>query len=425
MFPATCALPGAAAAWLRKNEVIPMGIEDEPRVAIYCQDSLGLGHLRRNITIAGDLLRKLPSSAVLLFADSPVAPFFPLPDGMDYVKLPSLCKVDVGRWEPTRLRAATSLLRNLRRELLLNGLHTYRPDLLLVDHMPAGALGELLDALTQLKEANPGCAVVLGLRDILDAPEVTRGAWWREGAYDAIERFYRKILIYGMREVFDTGAAYGLPQPPEGIEYCGYVVADPAVPPPAAPSRPGSTSRRFVFVSAGGGGDGFTLMHCYLMALRYLADRVDFDSLLSVGINAPECTRRALAAAAEGLPVQLVNHVPDGPALLAAADLAVCMAGYNTVAEVLRQGKKALLVPRRGPSAEQRTRARLLAARGLVDVIYPEQLSPEFLGERLVEDLRGADSKLRHVPLNMHGAERAATCLALMLAQRAACQAHA
>src|SRR5437867_4067826 len=266
-----------------------MHFEDELRVAIYCQDSLGLGHLRRSITIADHLMRHLPNSAVLLFADSPVAPFFRLPDGMDHVKLPSLRKVDAGRWEPTQLRVSTSMLKRLRSGLLVNGLQTYRPHLLLVDHMPVGALGELRDALTQLKEGNPDCAVVLGLRDILDAPEVTRRVWSQEGAYDAIEHFYRKILIYGMREVFDTGTAYELPQPPEGIEYCGYVVADPAVPPPAAPSRPGSTSRRFVFVSAGGGGDGFTLMHCYLMALRYLADRVDFDSLLSVGINAPEC----------------------------------------------------------------------------------------------------------------------------------------
>src|SRR5262249_46335452 len=206
--------------------------EDELRVAIYCQDSLGLGHLRRSITIADHLLRHLPNSTVLLFADSPVAPFFRLPDGMDHVKLPSLRKLDAGRWESTRLRASTSMLKKLRSGLLVNGLHAFRPHLLLVDHMPVGALGELRDALGQLKESNPDCAVVLGLRDILDAPEVTRRAWAEEGAYDAIEHFYRKILIYGMREVFDTGAAYRLPKPPEGIEYCGYVAADLPAPAP-------------------------------------------------------------------------------------------------------------------------------------------------------------------------------------------------
>ena len=45
---------------------------------------------------------------------------------------------------------------------------------------------------------------VLGLRDILDAPEVVRQRWLVEGAYDAIERYYDTVLVYGKREVFDA-----------------------------------------------------------------------------------------------------------------------------------------------------------------------------------------------------------------------------
>ena len=74
------------------------------RVSIYSQDSLGLGHLRRNIVIGGTFLEANKDSNVLLFADSPVAPFFELPDRMDYVKLPSIRKVSAGCWEATRLR---------------------------------------------------------------------------------------------------------------------------------------------------------------------------------------------------------------------------------------------------------------------------------------------------------------------------------
>src|SRR3989441_13324399 len=73
------------------------------RVAIYSQDSLGLGHLRRNTVIGGALLEATADSALLLFADSPVAPFFPVPERMDHVKLPSIRKVTAGCWEATRL----------------------------------------------------------------------------------------------------------------------------------------------------------------------------------------------------------------------------------------------------------------------------------------------------------------------------------
>ncbi len=45
-----------------------MGHANGPRVAVYSQDSLGLGHLRRTITIGGHFLEKVPGSKMLLFS---------------------------------------------------------------------------------------------------------------------------------------------------------------------------------------------------------------------------------------------------------------------------------------------------------------------------------------------------------------------
>src|SRR5438445_11102591 len=130
------------------------------RVSIYSQDSLGLGHLRRNILIGGAFLEARKDSNVLLFADSPVAPFFRLPDHMDHVKLPSIRKVSAGCWEATRLRMDERELIGIRAKLLRNVLVNFRPDLLLVDHMPGGAQGELLPAVKALKQACPNCCIV-------------------------------------------------------------------------------------------------------------------------------------------------------------------------------------------------------------------------------------------------------------------------
>src|SRR5438270_8732083 len=113
------------------------------RVAIYSQDSLGLGHLRRNILIGGAIIEARKDSNVLLLADSPVAPFFQLPTRMDHIKLPSICKISAGCWEATRLRIDERELSRLRSDLLRDALLGFQPDLLLVDHMPGGAQGEL------------------------------------------------------------------------------------------------------------------------------------------------------------------------------------------------------------------------------------------------------------------------------------------
>jgi predicted glycosyltransferase len=66
---------------------------------------------------------------------------------------------------------------------------------------------------------------------------------------------------------------------------------------------------------------------------------------------------------------------PHLDALIAHARAIVCMAGYNTVAEVMRARRPALLVPRTVPSTEQLLRASELARRGLQDVLHPDDLS--------------------------------------------------
>jgi predicted glycosyltransferase len=391
------------------------------RIAIYSQDGLGLGHLRRTTLIGRRLLEAAPDSAILLFVDSPVGPIFALPNGMDCVKLPSILKVAAGQWRPTSLAIPTADLQRLRSALLYRTLVEYQPDLVLVDHMPGGARGELRPALSALRQEQPACRIVLGLRDVLDAPHVTRRVWQDEGAYEALRQYYDAVLIYGNRELFDTAATYDIPAPPEGIHYCGYVVNGGPVRPleTVHAGLPRPLGERLVFVAAGGGGDGHRLMQTYLRALRHLGSRVDFATLMAIGVNAPPAVRQELLHEAEGLPVQIVSHVDDSMSVMAAADLIVCMAGYNTLAEVLQLGRKALVVPRAGPSAEQQMRCRLFEQRNLIDVLYPGQLSPQTLAERLLLDLERDDYPSRDRAVDTHGVYVAAFLLQLLAGARA------
>jgi predicted glycosyltransferase len=390
------------------------------RVSIYSQDSLGLGHLRRNILIGGALLEAKRDSPVLLFADSPVAPFFQVPERMDHIKLPSIRKVTAGCWEATRLRIDDREVIDLRAKLLSNALLNFRPDLLLVDHMPGGARGELVPALKALKEAHPQAFVVLGLRDILDAEDVIKQVWENEGAYEALRRYYDRVLIYGSRDIFDTHWTYQLPALPHGIHYCGYVVKQgPLKPAHEVRQAAGLPKPRYVFVSAGGGSDGTALMRAYVGAVRILGARADFATLMAVGANAPPEIRRELEAEARGLPIRIVPYVEDSMSHMAAADLVVCMAGYNTLTEVLYLKKKALVVPRPGPSAEQRMRAGLFARRRLIDVLDPTDLSPEPLAARLLEDWERTDYPAESEAIPMDGAKQAADRLVELLREGA------
>ncbi len=365
-----------------------------PRLLIYSQDGLGLGHLRRTTSIANEFLRQRPDAAVLTVSDSPLGTFFGMTPNHDYLKLPSLLKTGP-TWQSLSLPLATGELLALRRDLIASVGLGFRPDLVLVDHMPHGANGELLATLEGLSRTST--RIVLGLRDILDAPEVTRRHWESEGAYDAVERYYDEVLVYGSRHVFDVAEQYKWRASSAGrLRYCGYVCA-PDTPRNSRRIRSrclnGSGNTRLIVAMAGGGHDAYPLMDSLLRAMPAIHAQVPCSLLMITGPFMPASLRRDLLARVQDMPVHVRTSVPDVLGYIGAADVVVGMAGYNTTAEMLRSQKPAVLVPRRGPSAEQRMRARLFAERGWAGLVEPGELSATKLSQAVLDQFASIDGR--------------------------------
>jgi predicted glycosyltransferase len=355
----------------------------EPRLLIYSQDGLGLGHQRRTTLLADQFLRRCPGASALTVSDSPLGKFFSSASGHDFCKLPSVRKVGPGDWRPVALSSSFADLLEMRRSMLRTTVRAFRPDVFLVDHMPHGAMGELVPTLEMLREEPT--AVVLGLRDILDAPAVVRERWRLEGAYEAVDRYYDRVLVYGSSDVFDVATEYGWPEATRSkIQYCGYVCASsPAGVSGAVRSQylGGARDTDLVVAMAGGGADAYPLFDALLDAVPFIEQTRRCRVVLITGPFLPDDLRRDLTERARGLPVTVLASVPDAVNYAASADLVVAMAGYNTTAEILSVGTPALLVPRPGPSAEQQIRARLFADRGWVDWLHPQDLGAEQLGK--------------------------------------------
>ncbi len=361
----------------------------EPRLLIYSQDGLGLGHQRRTTLLADAFLRTCPGASALTVSDSPLGKFFSSIAGHDYCKLPSIRKVGPGDWRPVSLSSSFADVLDVRRMMLRTTVQAFRPDVLLVDHMPHGAMGELVPTLDELR--NESTVVVLGLRDILDAPSVVRERWRLEGAFEALERYYDRVLVYGSADVFDVATEYGWPDAcrPK-IEYCGYVCAPPPLEGPASVhANEVDTPRdgRLVVAMAGGGADAYPLFDALLAAVPTLSAAGRCHVVLVTGPFLPAERQVELARRAEGLPVTVLTSVSDAVGYAASADLVVAMAGYNTTAEILSVGTPALLVPRAGPSAEQQMRAQLFAERGWVDWLRPADLDAAKLGSAVINAL--------------------------------------
>jgi glycosyltransferase involved in cell wall biosynthesis len=176
---------------------------------------------------------------------------------------------------------------------------------------------------------------------------------------------------------------------------------------PAPADGPGDIAPGYLLVTAGAGNDGFPLLSAAAEAIR--AAPLPCQTVMVAGplMNPAEVERlRALTA---GLPIRLCEYRNDLPELIVGARAVVSMAGYNTVGEIMRARKPALLVPRVRPSEEQLIRATMLDARGLAQMLHPDDLEPATL--RAALDMLLARRRPRFEAADYAGTERAVEAL--------------
>src|SRR5207247_6387314 len=101
---------------------------------MYAQDSKGMGHIVRSVTIARHILAAFPKTVAYLATESPIAGDFPLPDRCDYVKLPMRLSLNGGFAPDSEELDARDRFRGVRSRILQEGALGLSPDLVLVDY---------------------------------------------------------------------------------------------------------------------------------------------------------------------------------------------------------------------------------------------------------------------------------------------------
>lgn len=327
------------------------GVPAAKRVMFYSHDTFGLGHLRRSRALATALTRNDPQASAIILTGSPVAGRFTFPERVDHIRLPGVTKLPDGSYISQTLGLNIDDTTSLRAGLIQSAIERYEPNLLIVDKEPTGFRGELLPTLEWLRMRGR-TRTVLGLRDVLDEPEVLAAEWARKGAIAATENLYDEIWVYGVRDVYDP--TEGLPLSEEArarMHWTGYLrreVTDAS----DTPETP------YVLITPGGGGDGAAMVSLVLSAYEQDPD-LRPDAVLIYGPFLSGETREAFDARVAKLNgrVTAVGFDSRIEALFAGADGVVCMGGYNTFCEVLSFDKPAVIVPRTKPRLEQWLRA--------------------------------------------------------------------
>ncbi|HYJ47849.1 MAG TPA: glycosyltransferase [Pyrinomonadaceae bacterium] len=387
---------------------LPSARLSKPKILLYSHDTFGLGNIRRTLLLAQELIKQYPGAAILLVTGSQMIHSFRIPEGVDYIKLPCLDRIDAERYEPRFLSECSAEVKRTRSAILEKSVLGFEPDLMIVDKRPAGVDGELLETLRALRRKGLPTKLVLGIRDILDEPERTRRNLQSNRSFEIIEEFYDEVWIYGSRSVFDTVTEYGFPERVASLtHFCGYLKR-----PTAQPARTGGPPH--VLVTTGGGGDGNQMIEAYLEGLSSLPRNVALKSTVVFGPQmSPETRAGFLERFGYLTDVTFSDFEADLTELYASADIVVAMAGYNTVCELLSFGRHAILVPRAEPVQEQLIRARLLAAQGIFDILEPQDLSPDSLIGKVLAALKPV--AVAPMPFDLDGLPRIRERMNLLL----------
>jgi len=366
------------------------------RMLIYSHDTFGMGHIQRSLKISRAMVSRYGNLSILIVTGSPVAHRIKFPSSVDYIKLPSVRKVGADQYQARSLNMSFERVLELRSNIVLDAVQGFEPHIFLVDHSPIGMKGELLPTLEWLQNRSKNTVRLIGLRDIIDAPEVVTEVWEKQGIYNILEKMYDHILIYGTKTVFDPVEAYKFTAIlQQKSTFCNYICERQSEKKDSSSLKGEPKKRPLVIVSTGGGdGAGETVIGNYLEMLKTFETEINFDSIIVTGPFMNKKLYSEYLNASKDLPVTLKKYVSSMQALYRHSDLVVSTGGYNTITDLLCSAKRALVIPRVMHRKEQLMRAERLAELGLLSCLPPDRVTPQSLMEAVRSMLSSSEKPL-------------------------------
>ena len=329
-----------------------------------------------------------PNTNILILTGSPLAGRFSFPQQIDFVRIPGMIKKTNEEYLPLSIKINPRHALDIRQSIIKATAKTFQPHLFIVDKEPLGLKKEVLPTLKWMRRNQPDTRTVLGLRDIMDDAETVKKSWKKKGVYDILDTLYSEVWTYGIRDFYNPIEEYDIPENiSQKMQFTGYI-------PRKVPNREEvkkekqrnsiREGQKLVVITTGGGGDGYPVMDAFLSMLESQKRPFPFASILITGPFMPRRKRAKIFKRARKLGILAFHFYRHMEKILAAADLVVCMGGYNTLCELMSQKTVTLLIPRETPRKEQLIRAKCFHRNNLVEYIPWDTLSPETLRQKIL-----------------------------------------
>lgn len=381
------------------------------KIIQYCQHVLGVGHYFRSLEIARALHRH---ELVLVTGGPPVE--LDLPSHVTEYRLPALqMDGDFTVVSPKDANRSLDEVKDERRRLLFSLFERSAPDLFLIELYPFGRKSfgfELLPLLEANHQGDlPSTRVVCSLRDIL--VEKKNQKTYEQRVLDVLNKYFDALLVHADETLVSLGETFASTDRIKiPLVYTGFVAPRPKVGGGRNVRNSLGLKRdeALVVASAGGGRVGEELLRAVVEAYARLTGKRSMRLCIFSGPFVSEADFAAISKRAAALPgVKLERFSEDFLSYLAAADLSISMAGYNTCMNILATGVPSLVLPF-AQNREQRMRAEKLSALGALGLMREEDLEPSRLAKRMAEALDSGIKPVR-APVNLDGARQTARWL--------------
>lgn len=354
------------------------------KILYYCQHVLGIGHFHRSVEICRACSRV---HEVIMVVGGPDIALTDEP--FSFLKLPGLQMDDdfsgLISCAPGR---DLEQVKEERREKLLRFFDDYAPDCLIVELYPFGRKAFRFELTPLLRAAaKSSCRVVCSLRDILVEKKEDRLMHERR-AVGALNEFFDALLVHADPQIVKLEATFGLiDEIRVPLYYTGFITPHPS---PGARERIRASigltdDQKLIIASIGSGSVGSRLLKGVAGAFPLIASTKKVHLSLFTGPYCDTAAHSELVALQDEL-ITVKRFSDQFVDWLAAADLSVSMAGYNTSMNVLAAGVPALMLPF-DQNMEQRLRLQKLSANHPIRMLQEEDLAPESLARITAKQL--------------------------------------
>ncbi len=379
-----------------------------PKILFYVQHLLGIGHLRRAVTLSRNLVRAGFDVTVVSGGHE---------IGMDLggakiIQLPATRATDL--YFKTLVdedgQQVDDNWRQMRADKLLQVWRDLEPDILITELFPFGRRQmrfELLPLLDAAKTSVNPPLIISSVRDILVA-QTKPGR--NDEMLGLVEKYFDKVMVHGDPDLISLDRTFPhTARIKDKIHYTGYVVDRTGV--KGGENAPGHNE---VIVSSGGGAVGTDLLKTAMKA-KALSQAKSLTWRMMVGSTVEEDVYRELSEMAPaGVIIERARK--DFTTLLMNCQLSISQGGYNTVMEILFAKCRSVIVPYAGGvETEQTLRAELLAQKGALYIADEDGLTPESLALKIDAALTGPRS---NSAIDVDGGQKTAELLREWLQNR-------